>query len=162
MKEQLIIKMVVDAWHQYLKRTDDLFRQFTDEDLLKQIAPGKNTGKYLLGHLTAVHDRMLPLLGIGQSLYPAIHDDFERTPDGDQVKDHSTADLRRQWAEVNTALNNAVATLTFEQWFEKHAAISAEDFSNEPHRNRLNVIINRTNHVAWHYGQLVLIKGTES
>jgi hypothetical protein len=159
MKEQLIIKMVLDAWHQYLKRTDDLFREFTDEDLLKQIAPGKNSGKYLLGHLTAVHDRMLPLLGIGQTLFAGLHDDFETKADGDQVKKHSTTDLLRQWTEVNTTLNNAMATLTFEQWFERHTAISTEDFSKEPHRNRLNVIINRTNHIAWHYGQLILIKG---
>jgi hypothetical protein len=162
MKEQLILKMVLDAWHQYLKRTDDLFRQFNEEDLLKQIAPGKNTAKYLLGHLTAVHDRMLPLLGVGPSLYPGLHDDFERKPDGDQVKNHSAADMRRQWSEVNTVLNNGMATLTFEQWFERHTAVSADDFTKEPHRNRLNVIINRTNHIAWHYGQLLLIKGKES
>jgi hypothetical protein len=162
MKEQLIIKMVLDAWHQYQKRTDDLFRQFSDEDLLKQIAPGKNTGKYLLGHLTAVHDRMLPLLGLGQALYPTLHDDFETRGDGGQVKNYSTSDLRRYWTEVNTTLGNAMATLTFEQWFERHTAISADDFSREPHRNRLNVIINRTNHIAWHYGQLLLIRNKES
>src|SRR5688572_15387212 len=121
MKEQLILKMVLDAWHQYLKRTDDLFRQLTDEDLLKQIAPGKNSAKYLLGHLIAVHDRILPLLGIGQSLYSDLHDDFERKPDGDQVKNYATSDLRRQWSEVNKTLNNAMATLKFEQWFERHA-----------------------------------------
>ncbi|WP_276372750.1 DinB family protein [Chryseolinea sp. H1M3-3] len=161
MKDQLIIKMVLDAWNQYLKRTDDLFLQFTDQDLLKQIAPGKNTAKYLLGHLTAVHDRMLPLLGLGQPLHPAIHEDFERRPDGDHVNKYSTADLRRQWSEVNTALNNAMATLTLDQWFERHNAVSPEDFNKEPHRNKLNVIINRTNHVAWHYGQLLLIKNKE-
>jgi hypothetical protein len=36
--------------------------------------------------------------------------------------------------------------------------ISEQDFAKEPMRNKLNVLINRTNHLAYHYGQLRLIK----
>jgi len=36
-------------------------------------------------------------------------------------------------------------------------AVSDEDFSKEPHRNKLNVIINRTNHMSYHLGQLILL-----
>lgn len=159
MQQDLFIKMVLDAWRQYLKRTDDFFRELSDDDLLKRVAPGKNSGKYLMGHLTAVHDRMLPLLGLGEVLYPILTADFEQNADGKQVDAHSVADLRRQWAEVNARLNERIGSLTPAQWFERHTAVSEADFAKEPHRNRLNLMINRTNHIAWHYGQLLLIKG---
>ena len=159
MQKDIILKMVLDAWHQYIKRTDDFFRELSDADLEKHIAPGKNTARYLLGHLTAVHDRMLPLLDLGSQLHPEITDDFERNPDGEHLSRYSASDLRAWWTEVNATLNNRMAALTFEQWFERHTAVSEVDFQKEPHRNRLNVIINRTNHLAWHYGQLLLIRG---
>jgi len=158
MSHQLLVKMVLDAWHQYIKRTDDLFNQLTDNQLTLSVAPGKNTGKYLLGHLTAVHDRMVPLLGFGDSLYPELFDAFEVKPDGPHTEAYTPDDLRRRWTEVNTTLARHFLKLTPSQWFERHNAISEEDFTREPHRNKLNVIINRTNHIAWHYGQLLLLK----
>ena len=60
-QQQLIIKMALDAWHVYINRTDKLFNELTDEQLVNEVAPGRNTGIYLLGHLAAVHDAMLPL-----------------------------------------------------------------------------------------------------
>jgi hypothetical protein len=158
MNQELFIKMVLEAWHQYLKRTDEFFQKLSDDDLKKQIAPGKNTGLYLLGHLTAVHDRMLPLLGLGDQLYPGLTEDFERKPDGEHILKYDTKQLRESWAKVNAALNKGMTELKPSQWFERHTAVSAEDFKKEPHRNKLNVIINRTNHVAWHYGQILLLK----
>jgi hypothetical protein len=44
-----------------------------------------------------------------------------------------------------------------EEWFEKHSAISEEDFAKEPHRNKLNIIITRTSHLQYHSGQIVLL-----
>jgi hypothetical protein len=44
-----------------------------------------------------------------------------------------------------------------DEWFNKHTAVSAEDFAKEPHRNKLNVIVNRTNHTSYHLGQLVYL-----
>ena len=29
-----------------------------------------------MGHLTAVHDRLLPMLGLGERLHPELDDDF--------------------------------------------------------------------------------------
>lgn len=47
--------------------------------------------------------------------------------------------------------------MTSEQWFEKHTAVSEEDFAKEPHRNKLNIIITRTSHLQYHTGQIVLL-----
>jgi hypothetical protein len=43
-------------------------------------------------------------------------------------------------------------------WFSRHMLVSPEDFAKEPHRNKLNVIINRTNHMANHYVTITPVK----
>ena len=69
----------------------------------------------------------------------------------------SLADLRAQWKEVNDTLLGHMKSLPAEEWFTRHANISEGDFPKEPHRNRLNVLLSRTSHLAYHRGQLVLL-----
>jgi hypothetical protein len=59
---------------------------------------------------------------------------------------------------VNDALLNHIQTLPAEDWFTRHANISEEDFVKEPHRNRLNVLLDRTIHLSNHRGQLLLLQ----
>lgn len=158
METGIVIRMVLDAWHQYIRRTDDLFNQLSDDQLLRQVANGRNTGVYLLGHLAAVHDRMIPLLGFGEAGWDKLYKDFLELPDGEQTRKYDLAELRSAWTDTNNKLSAYFKTLAPEQWFERHTSVSAEDFSREPHRNKLNVIINRTNHLAEHYGQLIFLK----
>jgi hypothetical protein len=42
------------------------------EQLDKEVAPGKNRLIYLWGHLAAVNDGLLPLLGIGEGRHPVF------------------------------------------------------------------------------------------
>lgn len=160
--EETLIKMVLEAWHTQIKQTDDLFNSLSDDQLIKEIAPGRNRGIYLLGHLTAVHDRMLPLLGLGDQRYPNLYKTFVESPDKAEGNIPSTEDLRNYWKEVNNVLSEQFSKLSFEEWFQKHNAVSEVDFAEEPHRNKLNVVINRTNHLAGHLGQLLLLKPKSS
>ena len=157
-QEELFIKMVLDAWHTQVRYADDLFNSLSDDQLLGEIAPGRNRGIYLLGHLTAVHDRMLPLLGLGDQRYPNLYKPFVESPDKTETELHSAEDLRNYWKETNNLLSEHFAKLSFTEWFQKHNAVSETDFAKEPHRNKLNVVINRTNHLANHLGQLLLLK----
>lgn len=156
--EESFIKMVLDAWHTQVKQTDDLFNLLSDEQLMNEVAPGKNRGIYLLGHLTAVHDRMLPLLELGDHRYPNLYKTFVDSADKTENNLPSTEDLRNYWKEVNNVLSEKFSKLSIEEWFQKHNAVSEVDFAKEPHRNKLNVVINRTNHLANHLGQLLLLK----
>jgi hypothetical protein len=156
--ETTFIKMVLDAWHTYIKRTDELFNSLSDDQLMREIAPGRNRGIYLLGHLAAVHDRMLPLLELGNPLHPELWDPFVEKPDKEVTELPATETLREDWKEINTNLGDKMSRLSPEAWFQKHTSVSAEDFAKEPHRNKLNLIINRTNHLANHFGQLLLLK----
>jgi hypothetical protein len=146
------------AWKQSIKRASDFFDSCTDEDLKKEIVPGKNRVIYLLGHLVAVHDRMLPLLGIGDRLYPELDPLFLTNPDNPSAVFPSAARLREGWTTLNQRLEGAFQSWGPGEWLQRHTAVSEEDFAREPHRNRLGVVINRAGHVQYHLGQLVWLK----
>ena len=155
---QLILKMVFDRWNASLKSWDAHLNSITDEQLQKEVAPNKNRGIYLLGHLIAVHDDMLILLDMGKKLYPELHKPFLDSPDKAVAEIPSAKELRESWSKQCEVLKQKFEKLQPEEWFEKHTAVSAEDFVKEPHRNKLNIIITRTTHLNYHTGQLVLLK----
>jgi hypothetical protein len=156
--ENFIASLVVAAWDGQIKACNKLLSELSDEQLMIDIVPGKNRGIYILGHLAAVHDRMIPLLGFGEQLYPALNPIFIQTPDKAVEAIPSAAELRSQLEIVNEKLNSHFGNMTAEQWLEKHTAVSDEDFAKEPNRNKLSVVISRTNHLANHIGQLLLLK----
>jgi len=155
---QLIIKMVFDRWNASLASFEKLLNSFSDDQLQKEIAPNKNRGIYLLGHLIAVHDDMLILLNMGEKLYPELRKPFIDSPDKSVAEIPSTQELRASWSKQCEVLKQKFTNVKPEEWFEKHTAVSAEDFIKEPHRNKLNIIITRTTHLNYHTGQLVLLK----
>lgn len=157
-QRQLMIKMAVDGWNNQLSKAGNLFNSFSDDQLQEEVAPGRNSGVYLLGHLIAVHDALFPLLGFGEKLHPELADIFLENPDKSGLEKPMTKDLRTYWAEVHDKLSRHINQLSYEEWFQKHASISEEDFEKERHRNKLNVLLNRTNHLAYHLGQLYFLK----
>lgn len=155
---ELAIKIPLDAWHAEVTRTDKLFNELTDEQLLLEVSANRNTGTYLLGHLTAVHDALFPLLGIGEKLYPPLEGPFIKNPDNSGLEIPSVTDLRSYWKLVNEKLSEHFNQFTTDEWFQKHTSVTEEDFKKQPHRNRLNVLVSRTNHLSYHRGQLVFLK----
>ena len=156
--EQLFVKTVLFSWEQALGQARGFFSNVTDEEFLQPIAPGKNRIIYLLGHLAALHDRMLPLLGMGDRQYPHLDEIFVTNPDNPAAPPHSPNDLRHAWTTVNNEITQHLRHWTPEEWLQRHTAVSEEDFAKEPHRNRLAIILSRTRHVAYHMGQLNLYK----
>lgn len=158
MTRELFIKMVLDAWNTKINSTNKLLAELSDEQLEKQVAPGKNTGVYLLGHLTAINNRMITLLGLGNELHPALYKPFVDSAEKDIAEKPSVKELRQAWTDVNQELDRLFAKVQPDEWFKRHNSVSDDAFSKEPHRNKLNVIINRTNHLDYHLGQLILLK----
>jgi hypothetical protein len=157
-QEELTCKMIKTAWAAQNTNFNKLLDSLTDEQLSKEIAPGKNTGVYLLGHLVAVSDAMLPLLGFGERLFPELETIFIRNPDKSGLKKPSVVELKSNLAAVNAKLAKHIEETPPAEWLERHTAVSEEDFAKEPHRNKLNIIISRTGHMAYHLGQLTLLK----
>jgi hypothetical protein len=157
--DQIVIEAVVVSWKSTLDRANKFFSTLTDQQAQQQVAPGRNRILYLLGHLTAVHDLMLPLLRVGDRLHPELDEPFLKHPD------RTTADadlpsletLQQQWQEVNGRLLSLIEGKSAAWWTERHSSVSEEDFAKQPHRNRLSVFLSRTNHLSFHLGQLVLV-----
>jgi hypothetical protein len=154
----ILLKMTLTAWDAQNNYLSKLLGSLSDEQLSREIAPGKNTGTYLLGHLVAVSDAMLPLLGFGDRLFPALENVFIKSPDKSGLEKPAIAQLKESLEAVNKTLAIHFQHTTVDEWLGKHTAVSAEDFSKEPHRNKLNVVISRTNHMANHIGQMLLLK----
>ena len=155
---QTMVKMVLDRWNGAINTFTDLVNSLADDQLMKGIAPGKNRGIYVLGHIVAVHDDMLPTLNFGNKLYPELLDIFVRSRDKAVAQIPSATELRAFWKSLNEQTAEKMNSLSADDWFSKHNSVSAEDFAKEPHRNKLNVIISRTTHLSYHTGQLVLLK----
>lgn len=155
---QLFIKMVISNWELQTTRFNSLLLQLSDQQLEATVAPGRNTGAYILGHMVAVNEGMKTILGYGARKYESLDKDFITTPFNADVNYPSVATLRAYWDEVCKDLEKAFFDTTSAQWFEKHESISAENFAKEPHRNKLNIVINRTNHMSYHLGQLIFLK----
>jgi hypothetical protein len=155
---QIMIKMVFDRWNTLLQNCDGLLSILTDEQLQKEIAPGKNRGIYLLGHLVAVHDDMIPLLNLGEKQHADLFEIFVKSPDKSTAQIPAAQQLRAAWKAQLETLMPLLKNISAEEWFEKHSAVSEEDFIQEPHRNKLNIIVTRTTHLAYHLGQLTLLK----
>ncbi|RRA98602.1 DinB family protein [Larkinella rosea] len=155
--EEVFVKMAIAAWDTQTKRITTLLDKLSDEALLAEVAPGRNRGIYLLGHLIAVNDGMLPLLGFGDKLYPQLATGFITTPDKSGIEFPTVSELRSYWHTLNATLSQHIEALQPEDWFAKHTAVTDEDFARDPIRNKLNVLINRTNHQSYHLGQLVFL-----
>lgn len=156
--DELLISTVVSSWKQIVNRLDERLAPLGEEQHEKQVAPNRNRLLYLLGHLTAVHDRMRPLLGIGERLHPELDEAYINNPDRTISDPLSAAELKRAWSEVNAAIISAVEKFSANDWLQKHDAVSDADFAKDPMRNRLAVFLSRTNHASFHTGQMALAR----
>src|SRR5258708_2350340 len=91
------VALGLKAWKAQIDRADKLFGALSSEEVLREIAPGRNRLLYLWGHLTAVHDAMLPLLGLGERLHLELDLAFVSNPDKSQAGIPSPEQVRRAW-----------------------------------------------------------------
>jgi hypothetical protein len=156
-EKEVFVKMIVSAWETQNTRINKLLETLSDEQLMSETAPGRNRGIYLVGHLTAISDGMLPILGWGERLYPQLENIFVTQPDKAVTPIPPVADIKKYWHNVNAKVTEQISTMHPDEWFTRHNVVSAEDFAKEPHRNKLNILANRTNHHSYHLGQLAFL-----
>jgi hypothetical protein len=70
--DQILIDAAISSWQQVVTRVGALCLSLNEEQLLVEVAPGKNRILYLWGHLTAVHDAMFSVLRTGERLHPEL------------------------------------------------------------------------------------------
>ena len=151
-----LIDSALRNWRSNVDRADKLFGSLSQEQLLQEVAPGKNRLIYLWGHLTAFNDALIPLLGFGSRVRPELDLMFVSNPDRTVTNILSGGELKSIWQETNQILWTGFSKLSAADWLQKHGAVSEEDFLREPHRNRFTVLLGRTTHIAYHVGQAML------
>jgi hypothetical protein len=155
--EEVLIQAAISSWEQVVTRVGTLCLNRTEQQLLVEVAPGKNRIIYLWGHLTAIHDAMFSVLRLGDRLHPELDAVFIVKPDR-SIPLPTSAEIAKCWEGVHTTLLARFATLSPNAWFERHGNVSAEEFERNPARNRLAVLLSRTNHASYHFGQMMLTK----
>lgn len=156
--QERFVQSALLNWQQAIGRATAFFDKFTDEELLQPIVPGKNRVVYILGHLAAIHDRMLPLLEIGERSYPHLDEIFITNPDDLNASLPEIQELRKAWAASNEHITSVLRGWSPEEWLERHTAVSKEDFEKDPNRNKFTLVLSRARHVDYHMGQLVWFK----
>jgi hypothetical protein len=74
--EKSVIDSALRRRKSNVERADKLFGGLSPGQLEREVAPGKNRLIYLWGHLAAVNDGLLPMLGIGERLHPEFEGMF--------------------------------------------------------------------------------------
>ena len=154
--EKSLIDSALRGWKSNVERAEKLFGDLSANQLQQEVAPGKNRLVYLWGHLAAVNDALLPLLGIGERLHPEFDAMFISNPDKSVPLTVSGQTLRASWQEIHEKLWEGFSKFSAADWTQRHTAVSQEDFEREPHRNRFAVLLGRTAHLAYHLGQATL------
>ena len=154
--EGTYVALGLKAWKAQIERADKLFGSLSSEEVLREIAPGRNRLLYLWGHLTAIHDAMLPLLGLRERLHPEFDVAFVSNPDKSRADIPSHEEVHRAWNVVNAELWNGFEKMSWSDWVQRHAAVSEEDFDKDASRNRFSILLSRTNHLSYHLGQAAL------
>ncbi len=86
-------------------------------------------------------------------MHPELDAIFVSKPDKEIEPLPSISALRKYWTDVNSSLSEKFAGLLPQEWLQRHMAMSEEDYGRDPTRNRLSVLLSRTNHLSYHLGQ---------
>jgi len=95
------------------------------------VAPGKNRLIYLWGHLAAVNDGLLPLLGIGERLHPELDAMFIGTPDKSVELTVYGKIPQGGMGRDQPKAREGYSEFSAEDWAGRHTAVSEEDFERE-------------------------------
>lgn len=153
--EEILVASVVKNWSLTMSRVRNTLANLSDEEFEREVAPGRNRVRYLVGHLAAFQDRLVELIKIGERRHPEL-DIFIDQPDRSFQDAYSRAELVQIFSELTDVIEDAAPSLRASDWLKAHAAVSEEDFAREPFRNRLAVLDNRMGHAALHLGQIRL------
>jgi len=150
------IKQIIQFWESNNQQLTQLFNKYPDYVYAGKVAPGRNSGLYLLAHLVAVSDGLFTILGLGEKQFPELEKFIGESETN--INHHMDInELKAKWDNINTKLNAEFATKDSDWWLDRHMSVSEADFANEPHRNKLNVLLSRASHVNYHRGQLIFL-----
>lgn len=154
----LAIDLIINAWANQNKVVTEFFSKYPENYYLSSVAPQRNRAIYLLGHLIVANDNLIPLLGLGEKLFPELEEAFWFNPDTKIEVIPSLSNLKDNWEKLNEALAAHFTAMETDRWFERHTKVSEEEFNLDKKRNKLNAFLGRVTHENYHIGQLALLQ----
>lgn len=139
--------IIYQAWLLQNRKISDLVRKLNDEDLTKDVAFGRNSGLYLLGHLIASNDLLLPLFDFGEKMYPEYEKIFLCCPDKCAQNFPAVKEVKSHWFALNEHLNLKFASINKKQWI----------IESDKSYHQLKAMLTIVNHQCYHLGQLAFL-----
>src|SRR3989454_10207764 len=130
------VALAVKVSKAQIDRADKLFGGLSSEAVLREMAPGRTRLLYLWGHLTAMHDAMLPLLGLGDRFHPEFDVAFVSNPDKSQAAIPSHEQVRQAWKTANGELSKGFQKMSWYDGAKRHSAGSDEHSARDASRRR--------------------------
>ena len=137
--EEILGVTVLNSWRLVISRFNKTLSELSDEQLQQQAAPGRNRVFYLLGHLTAMHDRMFPLLALRRDFTLTWTSRISRIRTACLPILSQQPNLGEHGQRSMTNLLGLSKGFHIGDWLQKHAAVSDDDVIKDPMRNRLAV-----------------------
>ena len=136
--------IIYQAWLLQNRKISDLIHKLNEEDLKKDVALGRNSGLYLLGHLIASNDLLMPLFDFGEKLYPEYEKIFLCCPDKYAQNFPPVKEVKSHWFSLNEHLVLKFASINEKQWI----------MEDEKSFHQLKTMLTIVNHQCYHLGQL--------
>lgn len=127
----------------------------THEESLLQPHPGGNCLNWIVGHLVAIYDKSLPLLG-QEPVMPGALERYDRgsPPLRDPAEAMPLADLLAAWDEASRRADAGLAGLTAED-LDRPAPFSPGDDPDETVRSLVATVVF---HQSYHAGQTGVLR----
>ncbi len=149
----------IDQWRQHARMVRDVtginMRGLTHEESLVQPQPGGNCLNWVLGHLLAIYDGFLPLLGQEPVLGTAALQHYARgaAPITDPSEAIAFEKLVTAWSQANERVDAGLAGLAPESLDQP-----AKSPTGNPNETVRTLVTTVMFHQAYHTGQTALLR----
>lgn len=137
-----------------------ILSRIPDDDLKKEISPGKNHGIWLLGHIITCEDDFALLMGKGEITYPDYQKMFG---EGTKPLSHDNytpiSEMRGRWKEMVEKNKKIYSELNDDVLKEPHAQLKDE---NDFCKTKEDICVHWQVHLMYHVGQLSVLIPKES
>ncbi|MBX7044811.1 MAG: DinB family protein [Ignavibacteria bacterium] len=128
----------------------------TDDELKMEIAPGKNHGVWILGHLIASDDDFSVFMGKGDLLFPDYYEMFGQGSKLQPVENYPPIPLlREQWKTIIEKNRKIYSELQDQELNEPHGRM--ENPEKDFFKTKQRIIFYWQLHQMYHAGQLSII-----
>lgn len=132
-----------------------IINSLSDDDLKKEVSPGRNHGVWLFGHLITCEDDFALYMGKGEITYPAYHNMFAEDTKPLPFENYPPiSEMREKWKEMLKKNKKIYEELKDEELQEPHARFKDE---NDFCKTKEDIAVHWQLHLMYHTGQLGIL-----